>query len=84
MTARETCLFGSDINQAPEHPQFLHDPRLFVTVQQASDDFGMPKWKFYRAIKNGLLRQYHFLNGRKYVSRSDIQKLFQNSVEGGR
>jgi len=79
-----TALNSSPQNSPTNNPSSPLSGGTYLTIRNASKDFGIPTWKLYRAVKTGLLQQYHFLNGRKYVSRLDILALFQNSIEGGR
>ena len=48
-------------------------PLSRLTVAQASIIFNLPKWKFWRAIRAGLLPSQKLLNGRIYLTIADIE-----------
>lgn len=57
-------------------------PQLRYTVKEASGLYNIPKWKFWRAIRLGLLPCERLLNGRIYLRAADIEAALSQNVEG--
>jgi|GEM_PF-2753469 len=72
-----TTLNSSPQSCLIENPSSILPAGIYLTVQQTSDEYRIPKWKLYKSIKRGILREYSFLNSRKYLCRLDIDRLFQ-------
>lgn len=68
----------------PETPQNTYSLERMYTVNEAAALLGFPRWKLYRAIKNGLVPYHTLLNSRRLVRLSEIIAAFQSSgFEGG-
>lgn len=65
------------------HPK----PEKMFTVNEAAAQLGLPKWKLYRAMKNGLVPYHTLLNSRKLVRLSEVEAAIQQNLgldqEGG-
>lgn len=52
-------------------------PEPLLTFRQAADLFGIPRWKIQRAAKRGLISTVQFLNTRRYVRPSEIERVLK-------
>lgn len=50
-----------------------------MTFKEASDELGLPAYKFARAAKRGLIPTYSIFNSRKYVKLRDIIEIIESS-----
>ncbi len=50
-----------------------------MTFRQASEELGLPAFKFRRAAKCGLIPTYSIFNSRKYVKLRDILEIIEGS-----
>ena len=58
-----------------------HLPERPYTIKEAAALLGLPTWKLQRAVKDGLIPSYTFLNRRKLVRLSEIDAALKR--EGG-
>lgn len=66
-----------------ETPQNIYTPEKMFTVTEAAEHLGLPRWKLYRAIKNGLVPHHTLLNSRRLVRLSEVEADIQQSQNGG-
>ncbi len=66
------------------HNESLSRPaEPLLTIGQAAEALGLPRWKVARAVKNGLLPSYTLLNSRKLVRASELVAVIESTREGG-
>jgi excisionase family DNA binding protein len=51
----------------------------FVSVREAAEMLGLPRWKIWKAIKARQINAYHFVNKRILVRVSEIVQLIETS-----
>jgi hypothetical protein len=62
----------------------LHDqPEKLITLQQASDALGLPRFKLDRAARAGLIPIYRVYNSRRLVRLSEVIAAVEASRKGG-
>jgi hypothetical protein len=54
--------------------------KKFWTIKAAALELGMPRWKLWRAVKQGKIRSYRFLNGRLLVRLDEIIEAIENGT----
>jgi excisionase family DNA binding protein len=52
----------------------------FVSVRDAADVLGLPRWKIWKAVREKQIRSYRFMNGRILVRLSEIITLIESSA----
>ncbi|MFC5392512.1 hypothetical protein [Bosea vestrisii] len=57
----------------------LQENEKLITLKQASEVFGLPLFKFYRAAKAGQIPTYTLFNSRKYVKLREIAEIIEKS-----
>lgn len=62
-----------------ERPTHQKPERMF-TVNEAAAQLGFPRWKLYRAIKNGLVPYHTLLNSRRLVRLSEVEAAIQQNL----